>query len=109
MGEQGFRAKSDTALEFLHRDLQKLADEHGFEVEGEGGKLELLFEEPAEAKFAISANTTARQIWVSALASSFKLGWPDTANDFVLDKTGERLPQLLARMLTQQLGNPVAV
>jgi iron donor protein CyaY len=106
MDEQDFRNKFDAALETLRRRLLELGDEHGFEVEGEGGKLEVLFE---EARFVISPNTPVRQIWISALATSFKLGWSDAANAFVLEKTGENLNQLMGRILTQQLGSPVAV
>lgn len=109
MDEQDFRKKSEAALENLRRKLLELADQHGFEVEGEGEKLELLFEEPEEAKFVISPNTPARQIWISALATSFKLGWSDAAGDFVLDKSGETLPQVMSRILSQQLGIEVTV
>jgi len=109
MDEHDFRNKCDAALETLRRRLLELGDEHGFEVEGEGGKLEVLFEEPEEAKFVISPNAPARQIWISALSTSFKLGWSDKASAFVLDKTGETLPQVMGRILTEQLGSPVAV
>ncbi|HSH15275.1 MAG TPA: frataxin domain-containing protein, partial [Verrucomicrobiae bacterium] len=69
----------------------------------------LLFEEPTEARFVISPNTAARQIWISALTTSFKLGWAEAAGAFVLEKTGETLDQVMGRILTQQLGAPVAV
>jgi CyaY protein len=107
--EQDFRKKSDAALEALRRRLLDLGDEHGFEVEGEGEKLELLFEEPEETRFVISPNTAARQIWISALATSFKLGWSEAAHDFVMEKTGETLSAVMSRILTTQLGCPVAV
>jgi CyaY protein len=109
MDEHEFRAKCDTALEALRRRLLELGDEHGFEVEGEGEKLEILFEEPEEARFVISPNTPVRQIWISALATSFKLGWSEQAGAFVLDKTGENLNQVMGRILSQQLGSTVTV
>ena len=109
MDEHDFRTKCDAALDALRKRLLELGDEHGFEVEGEGGKLEVLFEEPEEARFVISPNTPVRQIWISALSTSFKLGWSDAAGDFVLDKTGENLNQVMSRILTQQLGTAVAV
>jgi CyaY protein len=104
MDEHDFRKKCDAALEDLRKRLLELGDVHGFEVEGEGEKLELLFEEPEEARFVISPNAAARQIWISALVTSFKLGWSDAAGAFVLDKTGETLSQVMGRILTQQLG-----
>ncbi|SRR5712692_2063362 len=109
MEEPDFRKKCDAALEDLRRRLQALGDKHDFEVEGESGKLEILFEEPEETRFVISPNAPVRQIWISALSTSFKLGWSDAAQAFVLEKTGENLHQVMGRILTQQLGTTVAV
>jgi len=109
MDERDFRNKCDAALAALRRRLLELGDELGFEVEGQGEKLEVIFEEPQETKFVISPNIAARQIWISALATSFKLGWSEAAGAFVLDKTAETLPQVMARILTQQLGAAVEV
>jgi len=109
MDEQDFRRKSDAALESLKRRLLELGDELGFEVEGQGDKLEILFEEPEEVRFVISPNSAVRQIWISALTTSFKLDWSEQTQSFVLAKTGEPLPQLMGRILTQQLGSPVSV
>ncbi len=109
MDEHEFRNKCDAALDTLKRRLLELGDLHGFEVEGESGKLEVLFEEPEEVKFVISPNSPVRQVWISALATSFKLSWSDQAAAFVLEKTGENLNQVMSRILTQQLGAPVAV
>lgn len=109
MDERFFREKCDAAMEALRRALLDLSDRHPFEVEGEGEKLELSFEDEDETRFVISPNTAARQIWISALTTSFKLGWSDGAQAFVLDKSGETLSQLMGRILTQQLGAPIKV
>ena len=109
MDEHDFRTKCDAALESLKRRLLELGDQHGFDVEGQGDKLELLFEEPEEARFVISPNSAVRQIWISALTTSFKLDWSEQAQAFVLGKTGESLPLLMSRILTQQLGGPISV
>ena len=109
MDEQEFRKKADDALEGLRKRLLVLSDEHEFEVEGEGEKLELFFEEPEETRFVISPNTAARQIWISALSTSFKLGWSDSAGAFVMEKTGETLAAVMSRILTQQIGSAVSV
>jgi iron donor protein CyaY len=109
MDEQDFRKKCDAALQSLRQRLLQVGDEQGFEVEGQGEKLEVLFEEPEEVRFVISPNTPVRQIWISALSTSFKLGWSEQAGAFVLEKTGETLPQLMGRILTQQLGTAVTV
>ncbi len=109
MEEKDFQKRCDAAFESLRRRLLDAADEHGFEVEGGSGKLEVIFEEPEETKFVISPNAPVRQIWISALTTSFKLSWSDAAGTFVLDKTGETLMQLMSRILTEQLGSPVTV
>lgn len=109
MDEQEFQRRCDAAFESLRRRLQEVGDERGFEVEGGSGKLEVLFEDEDETRFVISPNTPVRQIWISALTTSFKLSWSDAAATFVLDKTGETLMQLMGRILSEQLGNPVSV
>ena len=109
MDEQEFQKRCDAAFESLRRRLQEVGDARGFEVEGGSGKLEVLFEDEDETRFVISPNTPVRQIWISALTTSFKLSWSDAAGTFVLDKTGETLTQLMGRILTEQLGSPVTV
>ena len=94
--EQDFRVKSDQALEDARRALLPLADAEGFEVELQNGVLNLVFEEPSEAKFVVSPNAPVRQIWVSAMARSYKLAWSPELNAFALD--GDPLPTLLERL-----------
>jgi len=105
--ERDFQKKCDAALEELKRRMLEAGDEHGFDVEGESGKLEVLFEEPEEAKFVISPNSPMREIWISALSTSFKLGWSEAKNSFVLDKTGEDLTDVMSRVISEQLGSEV--
>jgi iron-sulfur cluster assembly protein CyaY len=109
MDEKEFQKRCDVAFEALLRRLQEAGDVHGFEAEGGSGKLEVLFEDADETRFVISPNTPVRQIWISALTTSFKLSWSDSAGAFVLEKTGETLMQLMGRLLTEQLGSPVSV
>jgi len=94
--EQEFRVRSDEALEDARRALLPLADSEGFEVELQNGVLDLVFEEPAEAKFVVSPNAPVRQIWISAMARSYKLAWAPELGAFALD--GETLPALLDRL-----------
>ena len=107
MDDQEFHRRCDAAFETLRRRLQDVGDAHGFEVEGGSGKLEVMFDDEEETRFVISPNAPVKQIWISALTTSFKLSWSDTAGTFVLDKTGETLTQLMGRILTEQLGSPV--
>lgn len=109
MDEREFEKKYTGAFERLQRKLAELGDKHDFEVEGGSGKLEILFDDEDETRFVISPNSPVRQIWISALTTSFKLAWSDTANAFVLDKTNETLDQVMSRILTEQLGTTVTV
>jgi iron donor protein CyaY len=101
LSEQEFRVKSDEALEQARRALTPLSDQEGFEIEFSSGVMNLLFEEPAEAKFVVSPNTPVRQIWVSAMAKSYKLSWAPEAGAFALN--GETLSKLLDRLTRQFL------
>jgi len=107
LDEKDFQKKADAAFDDLKRRLLTLGDEHGFDVEGESGKLEVIFEEPEEAKFVVSPNTPVREIWISALSTSFKLVWSDSKNAFILEKTGENLLDVMSRVVSQQLGQQV--
>ena len=107
--EKDFQRKADAAFEDLKKRLLTAGDDHDFDVEGESGKLEVLFEEPEETKFVVSPNTPMREIWISALSTSFKLGWSETKNGFVLEKTGEDIFEVMSRVISQQLGNAVRI
>jgi CyaY protein len=109
LDEKDFQRKADAAFENLKRRMLTAGDAHGFDVEGESGKLEVLFEEPEEAKFVISPNTPVREIWISALSTSFKLGWNDARQAFVHEKTGEDLHAVMSRVISQQLGAQVTL
>ena len=104
LSEHDFQKKADAAFEDLKKRLLNLGDEHGFDVEGESGKLEVIFEEPEPAKFVISPNTPIREIWISALSTSFKLDWSEQKQDFELTKSGETIKQLVGRLINEQLG-----
>jgi len=109
MDEHEFQKKSDAAFEALRQRLMEVGDAHNFEVEGGSGKLEIEFEDEEETRFVISPNAPVRQIWISALTTSFKLGWSDAAQAFVLEKTGETLNQTMSRILTEKLGEAIEV
>lgn len=102
LSEQEFRVKSDDSLEQTRRSLLPLADQEGFEVELQNGVLVLIFEEPTETKFVVSPNAPVRQIWVSAMAKSYKLSWVPEHSSFELN--GEPLAALLERLINQFIG-----
>jgi len=107
LSDQEFRTKSVQALEDARRALLPLADTgDGFEVELQNGVLNLVFEEPSEMKFVVSPNAPVRQIWVSAMARSYKLAWAPELGAFALD--GETLERMLERLARQFLASAEA-
>jgi iron donor protein CyaY len=104
LDELEFRRHAEAALEELKQHLIEREEdqEAGFEVEEQNGVLNVLFEEPA-GKFVITPNTPVRQIWISALSTSFKLDWDQAASVFVLPRTGEALAPLVDRLIAEQL------
>ena len=102
LDELEFRRLAESALEALKRHLieREEEDEAGFEVEEQNGVLNVTFEEPP-SKFVITPNTPVRQIWISALSTSFKLDWDETGKAFVLPRTGEQLQPLVDRLIEE--------
>ena len=109
LDEHDFQRKSDAAFTELKRRLLAAGDEHGFDVEGESGKLEVIFDEPDASKFVVSPNAPVREIWISALSTSFKLGWSEAKSSFVLEKTGENLFEVMSRVISQQMGSDIKI
>ena len=103
MDEPAFRRTAEGALEALKKHLIAREDEEdaGFEVEEQNGVLQVLFEHPA-GKFVITLNAPVRQIWISALSTSYKLEWDAKAGAFVLPRTGEALLPLVDRLIAER-------
>jgi len=100
--ELEFRRSAENALNALKKHLiaREEEDEAGFEVEEQGGVLNVVFEEPP-SKFVVTPNTPVRQIWISALSTSFKLDWDAAAVAFVLPRTSEKLIPLVDRLIEE--------
>jgi iron-sulfur cluster assembly protein CyaY len=100
--ELEFRRAAEKSLEQLKKHLiaREEENESGFEVEEQNGVLNVVFEDPP-AKFVITPNTPVRQIWISALSTSFKLDWDEKASTFLLPRTGEALEPLVDRLIQQ--------
>ncbi|MDE3104284.1 MAG: iron donor protein CyaY [Acidobacteriota bacterium] len=103
--EATFRRVSDAALEALKQSLIVAEDASGaFETEDNNGVMNILFED-GSSKFVLTPNTPVRQIWISALSTSFKLDWSEASASFVLPRTGEDLKTLTERLLREHLGD----
>lgn len=104
LDELEFRRLCDIAHNSLKQHLIAREEDvdAGFEVEEQGGVLNVLFEDPA-GKFVITPNAPVRQIWISALSTSFKLDWDGSAAAFILPRTGEPLIALVDRLIAEHL------
>jgi CyaY protein len=102
MDELKFRDRADAAFAALKKSLYEAEEDADIEVEDQAGALQIGFEDGT--RFVVSPNAPVRQIWISALTTSFKLDWSDATGEFVLAKTGESLKPLVARLINQQLG-----
>jgi iron donor protein CyaY len=104
LDEITFRHHCEAAVDELKRSLIDAEEEGGFEVEEQNAVLNILFEEPP-GKFVITPNAPVRQIWISALSTSFKLDWSEQAGNFVLPKTGESLKAVVERVINEYQGS----
>jgi iron donor protein CyaY len=102
LDENSFRKHADHSLESLKQSLIQAEGSADIEVEDQSGALHVSFEDGS--RFVISPNAPVRQIWISALSTSFKLDWDESKQDFVLSKTGEPIKTLMSRLINQQLG-----
>jgi frataxin len=102
LDELHFRKHADEAFTALKKSLFAAEDSADIEVEDQAGAVNIAFEDGT--RFVISPNGPVRQIWISALTTSFKLDWSEDKHDFVLPKTGEGLKPLVGRLINQQLG-----
>ena len=104
LDEISFRNHVDRALEALKQSLITAEEDGGFDVEEQNGVLNTVFDSPP-GKFVFTPNAPVRQLWISALSTSFKLDWSEEKSVFVLPKTGEDLTALTQRLLRQHLGD----
>ena len=109
LDEATFRREFDRALEALKQSLIAAEeDSETFEAEENNGVLNILFED-GTGKFVLTPNTPVRQLWISAVSTSLKLDWSESANAFVLLKTGEDLKPITQRLLREHLNDPTII
>lgn len=102
ISEQEFRRIADRKLEALKKSLITAESDADFEVEEQGGVLQIQFEDPP-GKFVVTTNSPVYQIWISALSTSYKLSLQ--GDEFVFPKTGENLKALIERLINEHMGD----
>ncbi|HVT92439.1 MAG TPA: iron donor protein CyaY [Bryobacteraceae bacterium] len=108
MDDLEFQKRADAALEALSKKLAAASENAEFDADFNGGALQIEFDDPP-AKFVISPNAPVRQIWLSAHSKSFKLGWEDSKQAFVLPETGETLTEVVQGAVGKQLGAAITL
>ncbi len=108
LAEKEFQRLAEKALEELNRALGAAAEKHEFEPDFNAGALTIEFGDPP-GRFVVSPNGPVRQIWVSALATSYKLDWDSSRGEFALGGTGQTLKELLGELIGRQLGEEVVL
>ncbi len=104
ISESEFQKAAESALESLNRTMDVVVEQHDVEVLYQAGVLSIEIEEPMVSKIIISPNSPARQVWISAQLTSFKLDWSDKGGAFQLQDTDESLAVLVGRLLGEELG-----
>jgi CyaY protein len=102
LSESEFQRNCDAALDRLNRALDVVAENYDVEILFQNGVLTIAVEDPNPGKIVITPQTPARQVWISAQSTSFKLDW--SGGDFVLPSSGETLTELAGRLIGEQLG-----
>lgn len=103
--EHVFLRSAEAALAGLKRHLIE-REQHAkaaFEIEEQGGSLNILFEDPG-ARFVITPNAPLQQIWIEALSKSSKLNWDSGMEEFILPNTGETLIAVVDRLIGEYHG-----
>ena len=103
-----FRKQAGRVLGLLHRALASAADDFGFEAELDSGVLTVDFGKP-DSRIMVRPNMATHQVWLSAATTVYKLRWDVVENDFIVDKTDETLKELLAEVISRQVGEDVSL
>ena len=104
VNEQEYQRVAERELDLLKKALIRAEADADFEVEEQGGVVNVLFDDPP-GKFVVTTNSPVQQIWISALSTSYKLSLQD--GRFVLQKTGEDMQTLVARLINEHMGGEV--
>jgi CyaY protein len=108
MDDYEFQNRAEAALSNLEAALGRLADTYDLDPEFHAGALTIEFGDPP-ARFVVSPNGPVRQIWVSAHSTSFKLDWDPDLGHFVFRPGGQTLHELVAELVSRQLGEEVTL
>ena len=85
-----------------------LSDDFGFDVEFDSGVLTVDFGKP-DSRIMVRPNMATHQVWLSAATTVYKLRWDVVENDFIVDKSDETLKELLAEVISRQVGEDVSL
>lgn len=101
LSETEFHALVDGAFEALEAALER--NDADIDIDLAGGVMSLSFEN--RSKLILSRQTPVRQLWVAARSGGFHFDWDGTV--WRHDASGEALMPFLARLASEQAGEPV--
>ena len=87
----------------LEDELEEYPED--LDVENAGGILTVGF--PNHSTIVVSRQIANHEIWVAAKSGGFHLG--NKSGDWHCATTGESLPTLISRVVTEQIGRPVSL
>ena len=98
LDERWYQSEVDRLLMAIEDQLDELDDE--IDVDGASGQLTLTFLD--QSQMVISRQPAQQEIWVAAKSGGFHLKW--NLDHWFCVVTGERLAELLNRILGEQAG-----
>lgn len=104
MDENEFLRLADTCLSSAAKWLETLDPD---EVDYTTGDGVVTIEFPDGARFVLSRQRAARQMWLAADASGFHYGWDDGSRTWREEKDHHELFARLAELLGGKFGHPV--
>lgn len=110
MDTNGFIKQADDQLALLEEALTALQDsstaDWDFELKP-GGVIEIDFGEGG--KIVINRHAAAREIWVAARSGGFHFAPPQAEGNWLDTRSGDSLPVVLARCMSEQAGESMPV
>jgi len=108
MEDREFRKHAEEALTALYHLLAAAADDYGFRLSHEGGRLTVEIDGPS-AKLEVYPHKQTQQMWISTGRKHYKLDWDIVEATFILAATGESLREAMEEVLSQHVGEDLSL
>ena len=101
-------ARFHDLVDQVQQDIEDVFDDSGLDVdlENSNGVLTVRFE--SGTQLILSRQEPLRQLWVAARSGGFHFDFDEISERWVCDTSGERLGELLSRVVQQQAAEELA-